>query len=274
MRLVAALVAAAPLAIYGACPPAYVPGPNSHPLSTYTSDRAQCTAKCNAEGYCCTKDAGGCYNVPCTTGCHVAWFSDDLSACKSECERANSIAECKYSWRYAEIAAAGLSPSWPQTGVYKCAGSEECGCSSSADPPWGAANDCAASACAAGCDLAYEVNTRSLFFRGADVVIDNAIGRDTDVLLAAAAALTGHAERTATLSGMEIASHAATFSSHAEVLEVELTVLEAALDLVDAFEDSADGPLFKNGAFKRVDNTGVDGKPSYHTPENDPPRMR
>ena len=50
------------------CPPGHVKAPNSFSLQEYAGDRGKCTARCNAAGYCCTKDSGGCQNIPCVRG--------------------------------------------------------------------------------------------------------------------------------------------------------------------------------------------------------------
>jgi hypothetical protein len=72
---------------------------NSYSASEYADHRTQCNSKCNAAGHCCTLGVGGCNHVPCTTGCHIAWFSDDLAACKAECDRANSMTDCEVSYQ-------------------------------------------------------------------------------------------------------------------------------------------------------------------------------
>ncbi len=73
----------------------FVALPNSFSKAEYQSYRAQCTEKCNAEDYCCTKGFGGCNVIPCNEGCHIAFFAESLAACKAECERGNN-AECIY----------------------------------------------------------------------------------------------------------------------------------------------------------------------------------
>ena len=47
-------------------------------------------------------NAGGCQTVPCTVGCHVAWFSQDLDECKAKCDEANS-AGCFWEWHHKEV---------------------------------------------------------------------------------------------------------------------------------------------------------------------------
>ena len=93
--------------------------PNSFPPSDYINHRTQCTDKCNAEGYCCTFGSGGCNYVPCTEGCHIAWFSDSVAACKAECAKANTE-DCEYTHsQHAQIATLGFTPWWPFFGVGK-----------------------------------------------------------------------------------------------------------------------------------------------------------
>ena len=72
--------------------------PDSYSVSEYADHRTQCTDKCNEVGHCCTLGAGGCNFASCSTGCHIAWFSENLAACKTECNRANSLS-CSVSYQ-------------------------------------------------------------------------------------------------------------------------------------------------------------------------------
>lgn len=87
------------------CPPEYSSGDDSFSLQRYGEDRAGCTALCNAGGYACTLDSGGCNAIPCTSGCHVAWFSDDVASCKATCNEGNA-ASCEWTWHHAEVSEA------------------------------------------------------------------------------------------------------------------------------------------------------------------------
>ncbi|GMI38455.1 hypothetical protein TeGR_g13725, partial [Tetraparma gracilis] len=225
------------------CPPEYSSGDDSFSLQRYGEDRAGCTALCNAGGYACTLDSGGCNAIPCTSGCHVAWFSDDVASCKATCNEGNT-ASCEWTWHHAEVSGLDLSPTWQHgVGIAKCTGSEECG----ADD-WGVSNDCSTSACAAGCDFANDASIRSNFFHGEDVKIDTQIGLDDDELLDAIDKLTRHATGEAALSDADLSAALDQFLSHAELIETLRATLEAALDLVDAFEASSKGPLFMTDA--------------------------
>ena len=99
-------------------PLGFVRLPNSFSAAEYNSYRGQCTDKCNAEGYCCTKGSGICNKLPCTEGCHIAFFSDTLTACKAECTRANGLS-CEYTHSAHSQVAEIWSPSWPYAGVGK-----------------------------------------------------------------------------------------------------------------------------------------------------------
>ena len=69
--------------------------PNSFSVAQYQDYRAQCTEKCNNDGYCCTKGFGGCNAIPCNEGCHIAFFAATLQECKDECDRGNNL-DCYY----------------------------------------------------------------------------------------------------------------------------------------------------------------------------------
>ena len=243
------------------CPPSYEVDDNSYSLSQYGEDRGLCTDACNAAGYCCTLGSGGCNAVPCNTGCHIAWWTGSVAECKAECDRANGMS-CEYTWHHVEIADLDLNPSWAWgVGVSKCTGPEECGCPAGADPAWGIANDCSASACHAGCDMANDISIRSRFFHGESVKIDSQIGLDSALLTDAIDELTSHFDGSAVLSSSDLEAAAKQFEDNAALLETLMTTMEAALDLIDIYESSA-GPLFlgsTSGGFNR-DGTVGDGK--------------
>ena len=102
-------------------PVIFTPIPGSFTVSDYTSYREQCNDKCNAAGYCCTKSSGMCGVVPCSEGCHIAFFSDDLAACKAECAVANDQDDhCNYTAKsHSLVGYLGFHPRWPDTGVGK-----------------------------------------------------------------------------------------------------------------------------------------------------------
>ncbi len=89
--------------------------PNSFTADEYVSFRAQCTNKCNAEGHCCTLGFGGCDTVPCNEGCHIAFFTDNVEACKAECTRANDAPDCEYKDdSHRKVAFLNYYPWWPE----------------------------------------------------------------------------------------------------------------------------------------------------------------
>ena len=93
--------------------------PNSYSSDAYASFREACTNKCNAEGYCCTGGFGGCNFVPCNEACHIAFFTDDVAACKAECARANSL-NCEYMHsQHRQIAFLGYYDWWPDSALGK-----------------------------------------------------------------------------------------------------------------------------------------------------------
>jgi hypothetical protein len=152
--------------------------PITKTLEDYIASRTGCTESCNTNGNCCTLGIGGCNNVPCTTGCHIAFFTSDVDACKAECAIANdgAINSCSYTYRHEEIIGANFNPWWDGTdGVNKCGESNDCGCPTGDD--WGGDQkggydgDCSASACILGCDLANDPKLQDGFFHGEDVVI-------------------------------------------------------------------------------------------------------
>jgi hypothetical protein len=155
--------------------------PITKTLEDYIASRTGCTESCNTNGNCCTLGLGGCNKVPCTTGCHIAFFTSDVDACKAECAIANdgAINSCSYTYRHEEIIGANFNPWWDITGgiegVNTCRGSNDCGCLTGDD--WGGDQkgghdgDCLASACLLGCDSANDPKPQDGFFHGEDVVI-------------------------------------------------------------------------------------------------------
>jgi len=148
---------------------------NTVSLDQYKKYRTKCTDSCNDAGYCCTLGNGGCNHVPCTTGCHIAFFSENLKKCKKECKRANSDdLSCAYTWNHAQIAEAGFNPIffvYEGQGVDKCVAPEECGCAKQKEgEDWGFSDDCSDDACEAGCELAHSKHLDN-FFHGEDVKI-------------------------------------------------------------------------------------------------------
>ena len=93
------------------CPPIYEEGqPNHFSAFRYAEHRDMCTLKCNEDDFCCTKDSGGSSNrLPCTIGCHIAWFSQDLDECKARCnwERPNNQ-DCNWEWHLQEVWVKGV----------------------------------------------------------------------------------------------------------------------------------------------------------------------
>jgi len=240
-----------PPQVLSTCPPEYSADSNSFSLQQYAADRTLCTQSCNTGGFCCTLGSGGCNVVPCTTGCHIAWFSASLAACKAQCDVANAAPDCSYTYRHAEISGAGYNPSWVHgEGVPKCTGSDNCGCPADADPSWGTSNDCSSSACAAGCDFAYDAVIRDNFFHGEDVTVDAQLGLDDQELIVSLDLLTGHFDATAPLSPADLQAATTLFSSHAAIMETLLDTMTKALDLIDLMESHSEGPLFLTDATK------------------------
>jgi hypothetical protein len=98
------------------CPPAWSPSPDAFGESDYVTSRQKCTNACNLDGYCCTLGNGGCGKVPCSTGCHLAFFSSDLDECYAQCDAANA-AGCYYTHeRHPDVANLGFNPTWAATG--------------------------------------------------------------------------------------------------------------------------------------------------------------
>ena len=86
------------------CPPIYEEGqPNHFSAFKYAEHRDLCTLKCNEDERCCTKDSGGGFYVPCTIGCHIAWFSQDLDECKAKCTWRGDGLDCIFKWHFQEV---------------------------------------------------------------------------------------------------------------------------------------------------------------------------
>jgi len=117
-------------------------------------DRSACVAACNAAGYCCVNNNGGCRSLSCAAGCLLAWYADSQQACEAQCEVGNA-AGCSFLHQ-------------PSGEVFNnCFGHDTCGCPTEgqegfvAGKVWGISNDCSSTACAAGCALAVTHNTSS-----------------------------------------------------------------------------------------------------------------
>lgn len=55
--------------------------------------------------------------MPCTTGCHLAFFSSTLQECYDQCDAANAENDCYYTHeRHPDIANLGFNPIWGATG--------------------------------------------------------------------------------------------------------------------------------------------------------------
>ena len=88
------------------CPPIYEEGqPNHFSAYRYAEHRDLCTLKCNEDELCCTKDSGGAgHRLPCTIGCHIAWFSQDMDECKARCNWERPIdQDCVWEWHLQEV---------------------------------------------------------------------------------------------------------------------------------------------------------------------------
>jgi len=239
----------------GSCttPLEYVKLPGSFSIDEYSTFRDQCTQKCNNNGYCCTKGMGGCNALPCNTGCHIAFFTDDVAACKAECTRGNSL-ECYYpSFHHEQIAHLGYNPWWNPDGsnaVGKCWGSEICGCPT--NDSFG--NDCSSEACEKGCELA---GTVANSFNGEDAKVDNSIGLSLSDLKDSITSLKSHVDGTSTLTKAQVRQTKAKFEENSKLLDHDFDAMDSAFDLVDAYE-SQNGALFINsktqGGFPRTNN--------------------
>jgi len=237
------------------CPPTYEPEDNTYSLQQYSDARSQCTDACNAAGYCCTLGSGLCNFVPCTTGCHIAWFSSDLAHCKEECAIANDgeLNSCSYTWHHELIIDAGFNPAY-ESYVTKCSGGlDECGCDSESDNV--SSNECSNSACEAGCEIAHSnVILQQLFFNGEDTMIDARLGKNEASLLDATSTLSDYVKNTEPFTRDSIQNVLAKFQKHSPLLDVSSDCLIAALNLVDDYE-TLHGALFLNtktiGGFQR-----------------------
>jgi hypothetical protein len=227
LALVLLLLAVPASAAIGSCPSTFVSARDLR------ADREACTAACNTAGYCCTTNTGGCQKLTCTAGCHIAWHTSDEAACVEGCTKGNA-AGCTFT------ASDG-------TQFQNCAGHEQCGCAAAANPVWGDANDCSASACAAGCRLAKDVKGHSFYGRKlTDAEIAAAGSSQSTQEAALSAALTSLADHVAgktALSNADLPTKAATFLNHAALLKQGGAVLTKALNLVDTYEASSSGPL-------------------------------
>ena len=83
------------------------------------------------------------------------------------------------------------------TGVNKCWG--ECGC-----PDGTFQEDCSDTACAVGCDKAFEADIRDLFFHGEDVLVDPHIDLSLDTLITAISDIRAHVDVSITLSDAQL----------------------------------------------------------------------
>ena len=75
-------------------------------LSDYAAARAACDQACSDQGHCCTKSAGGtCDRLPCTAGCHIAWFSKTADDCEARCAAADARTHgCEgYDWKLSTV---------------------------------------------------------------------------------------------------------------------------------------------------------------------------
>jgi len=96
-------------AAVGTCPDGDRDAPELEP------DRAACTAACNDDGFCCTNNFGGCAQLSCSAGCHIAWHSATKAACVIECRAANQ-AGCVYTHAASSVR------------FNSCVGHQDCGC--------------------------------------------------------------------------------------------------------------------------------------------------
>ena len=98
------------------CPPPWIPDPEAFGEGDYIASRQKCQDACIADGYCCTLGNGGCAKVPCTTGCHIAFFSSTLDECYNQCAAANSN-NCYYTHeRHPDVAHLGWNPTYTASG--------------------------------------------------------------------------------------------------------------------------------------------------------------
>ena len=216
-------------AVLGSCPPSFV---SQRDLA---DDRTACTAACNTHGYCCTTNSGGCQKLTCTAGCHIAWHTPTEEACVAECSRGNSAGTCDFTYT-------------DGTQFQNCFGHVECGCpADGGGNDWGTANDCSASACAAGCRLAANASGAAFYGRaltaGEMAAKEAAQSSNGAALDAALVALRNHVDGTDTLSNTDLPTKAAIVKQHGSLLKQGGSYLTKAFDLVSAYEASSSGPL-------------------------------
>jgi len=219
--------------------------PNSISINSYKKARTKCTDKCNANGNCCTLGMGGCQKVPCTTGCHIAFFSPSLNKCKEQCELANNNGSCEYTWHHDMTGYAGFNPWYKHgVGVQKCWGALDCGC-----PDGNFGNDCSGDACLLGCDLAHSADLRDSFFHGEEVIVDEKMDLDENALLDSIAKLTSHVDGDSTLGVKQMANVMRIFEKNSLRIDTNFDALDASFNLVDMYETKY-GPLFLNSKTK------------------------
>jgi len=125
-------------------------------------------------------------------------------------------------------------------GVQKCWSADACGC-----PNDTFKNDCSDTACAVGCDKAFEADIRDLFFHGEDVLVDPHIDLSLDTLITAISDIRAHVDNINTLNDAQLQTRTNRFKNNAELLEKDVTAMNAAFELIDAYEDKH-GALFIN----------------------------
>jgi len=134
-------------------------------------------------------------------------------------------------------------------GVSKCWSADACGC-----PDGTFQEDCSDTACAVGCDKAFEADIRDLFFHGEDVFVDPHIDQSLESLINATLDIRAHVDSSITLSDAELQTRANLFKDNSELLETDLTAMNAAFELIDAYEENH-GALFINS--KTDDGRGI-----------------
>jgi len=125
-------------------------------------------------------------------------------------------------------------------GVEKCVDGITCGC-----PTNNLQKDCSDYACAEGCDQAYKIDIRHLFYHGEDVVVDPLIELSLDALTNALSDIRAHVDSSITLTDAQLQTRANTFTDNAGFLDKSLTAMNAAFELIDAYEENR-GALFIN----------------------------
>ncbi|CAK0893080.1 unnamed protein product, partial [Prorocentrum cordatum] len=202
-------------------------------------DRAACTAACNAAGYCCTADTGGCGQLTCSAGCHIAWYAVAEDDCVAECTDANSAGQGE--WQHSD-----------GTNFQNCFGHDTCGCPLTPVTPgqsWGSGNDCSSNACAMGCQLASSVFGHS--FYSMELSAEEQLSRqgeldsDQALLTAALADLQMHVSGLSVMGESQLSSAKTTVEAQSKLLKFNSTMIQLAMDLIDAYEMSdSHGPLF------------------------------